>query len=75
MRPLSSDKRLKQPLTKRLSRLEIGLALELAKNEYSVFIKKLKVYKEKKATVVPVLARKMTITTQLSIDVAEPTLT
>jgi len=46
----------------RLSRLDIGLQLECEYNEYSVFVKKFKVQKDKKAaTVVPVLARKMTV--------------
>jgi hypothetical protein len=50
-------------LSKRLSRLEIGLQLELQKSEYAIFIKKFKAHQEKK-TVVPVLARKMTTSSQ-----------
>lgn len=40
----------------------------MEQDEYLIFVKKLKVQKDKKTTVVPVLARKSTITSQASID-------
>jgi len=40
----------------------------MEQDEYLVFVKKLKVQKDKKTTVVPVLARKSTITSHASID-------
>lgn len=70
LRPTSAGKRAKTAIT-RLSRLEIGLELEVSQNEYSKFIKKFKAHKDKKTTVVPVLARKMTVTSQQSIEPTE----
>jgi len=63
IRPNSALKRQKL-ISKRLSRLDIGLQLELQSSEYAIFVKKFKAHKEKK-TVVPILARKMTTTSQM----------